>query len=445
VPRRIGILGHVGNQNLGDEAIIAAVIQNVRDRIPAAELTGFTTHPDDTGVRHGIPAYPIRRLRRGIPASAPGAKGSVATSPLMPPASSAGPPDARGAIREWLRRVPLLYALGRRAVAAARGVAGGPAEVRFLITSFRRLRRIDLLIVAGSNQLSDYYGGPWGFPYTLFKWSLLARLGGARVAYLSVGAGPIRSLLSRILLGGAVRQAAYRSYRDGGSREAVAALGLRHENAVAPDLAHSLRFERPHREPPPTGAPLTVGINPVPYFDARYWAEEDAHVYDRYVDVLAAFAAWLQGRGHVVRFFPTQLRADAPVIEDVRRRMQEGSSPSARPIPVKPSVGCFKELLALIAEMDLVVAGRFHGIILAHLMGKPTIGIAYRRSTVDLFDDLELAEFAVDIRKLTVEGLAARLTALESHRVEIAERLARRMDEYRETLGRQYDRLLGFG
>src|SRR5215475_1124500 len=62
--RRIGIFGHVGTGNLGDEAILEAAIQGVRGRCPQAELCGFSINPDDTRSRHGIPAFPIRRPRR---------------------------------------------------------------------------------------------------------------------------------------------------------------------------------------------------------------------------------------------------------------------------------------------------------------------------------------------------------------------------------------------
>ena len=49
--KRVGILGHVGNKNLGDEAIIAAVIQGVRRRCPDVWLCGFTANPHDTTAR----------------------------------------------------------------------------------------------------------------------------------------------------------------------------------------------------------------------------------------------------------------------------------------------------------------------------------------------------------------------------------------------------------
>jgi polysaccharide pyruvyl transferase WcaK-like protein len=60
VTRRIAIMGHVGNENLGDEAIISAVIARLRAKAPGVELIAFTSNPDDTTARHGVPAHPIR-------------------------------------------------------------------------------------------------------------------------------------------------------------------------------------------------------------------------------------------------------------------------------------------------------------------------------------------------------------------------------------------------
>ena len=47
----IGILGHCGNANLGDEATIAAVIQNIRTRYPDANIVGPQVLWDDPSKR----------------------------------------------------------------------------------------------------------------------------------------------------------------------------------------------------------------------------------------------------------------------------------------------------------------------------------------------------------------------------------------------------------
>src|SRR5882762_8836181 len=175
---RVGVFGHYGQCNLGDEAIIEAVIQNLRIRWPTVRVTGFSMVPEDTAQRYGIPAYPIRRI--GTSNGATVAKGSV-PSP----------------IRDFLKR----FALLRTLVRASRFVVLLPHELRgefvFLRDSYNLAKEVDFFFISGSNQFMDGWGGVWGYPYTLLKWTVLARLAGARVVFLSVGAGPIR-LWSRI-------------------------------------------------------------------------------------------------------------------------------------------------------------------------------------------------------------------------------------------------------
>src|SRR3979411_3073849 len=61
MPKKIGLLHHVGGGNLGDDASLDAVIHNIKSRWPEAEIFGFTMNPEDTQRRHGIPAYAIRQ------------------------------------------------------------------------------------------------------------------------------------------------------------------------------------------------------------------------------------------------------------------------------------------------------------------------------------------------------------------------------------------------
>ncbi len=74
-PPTIGVFGHYGNQNLGDEAITTAVIQHVIRHWPAARIRGFSVNPADTSERYQVPAFPIRR-----PVHVSGGNKSVAES-----------------------------------------------------------------------------------------------------------------------------------------------------------------------------------------------------------------------------------------------------------------------------------------------------------------------------------------------------------------------------
>src|SRR5262249_50425432 len=52
-------------------------------------------------------------------------------------------------------------------------------ELSFLVSSRRNIKSFDLLIISGGGQLTEK-DGPWGFPYTIFKWVVLARSVGVR-------------------------------------------------------------------------------------------------------------------------------------------------------------------------------------------------------------------------------------------------------------------------
>jgi polysaccharide pyruvyl transferase WcaK-like protein len=352
------------------------------------------------------------------------------------------PPGSRpsGGARAFVRGIPVLGGLLSRLSTLPRRFAETLEEAAFWTVRYRHARRLDLLIVAGSNQLSDYYGGAAGFPYTLWAWSVAARFAGARVAFLSVGAGPIRSRWSGALLKSALSLADVRSYRDAGSVAAVAAIGVPGPHTIAPDLAHGLRV-RPAAAAPPAGP---VVINPLPYFDPRSWAERDAAVYRRYVDTIASFATALRSRGRQVRFVPTQLRADPPVVADILAAMGVSVQEAARAdgLVFAAPVATFDDLVAQLSAARTIVAARFHGALLSQMLGKPTVGIVYRRSTQDLLEDVGQGAYAIDIREMTAERLLERLDALE--RDEGAEeRIQRRLEEYREALAKQYARVWG--
>src|SRR6185312_13292440 len=58
---RIGLLEHCGTGNLGDDATVATVLQQIRTRWPDASVVGLSLDPSDSQHRHGIPTFPIRR------------------------------------------------------------------------------------------------------------------------------------------------------------------------------------------------------------------------------------------------------------------------------------------------------------------------------------------------------------------------------------------------
>lgn len=62
---RVGITGSYGGLNLGDEAVLQAIIAQLRKDLPKVEITVFSRDAEDTKKRHGIErAVPVRKLSR---------------------------------------------------------------------------------------------------------------------------------------------------------------------------------------------------------------------------------------------------------------------------------------------------------------------------------------------------------------------------------------------
>jgi polysaccharide pyruvyl transferase CsaB len=61
---RVGITGSYGGLNLGDEAILHSMIDQLRRELPGVEISVFSRDADDTKKRHGVEAVAVRRLSR---------------------------------------------------------------------------------------------------------------------------------------------------------------------------------------------------------------------------------------------------------------------------------------------------------------------------------------------------------------------------------------------
>jgi polysaccharide pyruvyl transferase WcaK-like protein len=435
--KKIALFTHIGTKNLGDEATLTSLIQNIRQRDPEADLRAFVLYPADTRQRHGIPAFP---LRSGMPAAP-----SVIAEGPGPQPDTGKEGAAAGLVaraKASLRRVPGLLWAWKAAGRCGSGFVGLFRETTFVLRSVPKLAGCDFLIVAGSGQLLDYLGGPWAFPYTCLKWTVLARLRRAQVIFLCVGASPFTSSLGKRFFRWALALASYRSFRDDTSRKLMESIGARGEMHVFPDMVWGLRLAE--STPASRQSPLrTVGINPIPYGDPRLWTESDPAAYDRYVRNTAAFALWLLQNGYAVAFFPTQLRMDPPAIRDILQAMREGSPEElgdrVRVCPVQT----LDDLVEQLTTVDVVVAARFHGVLISYLLNKPALAVCYHKKTEDLMRDVGQAEYALDIRCCDLPELTRRFIALEARSEEVKQEIGWMVAERRRALAGQFDRLFG--
>jgi polysaccharide pyruvyl transferase WcaK-like protein len=414
----------MGGGNLGDDATQTAVMQNIRKRWPNCEICGFTMNPSDTQSRHGIHSYPIR----------------VHTWTLGDQRETQDA-SIKQAIKATVGKYSFLYSLitiiNRIVIKTPRLIF---KELSFLAKSFRVLRSFDILIVSGGGQLLDHWGGPWQFPYTIFKWVFLAKLARVECIVLNVGAGKLTRPLSQYFVRRALSLADYVSFRDKTSKALARDIGFNGEAHVFPDCVYGLDIGAISEGSSDERNRPVVGIAPMAYGDKRVYRENDPNVYNRLVHNLDLFGSWLISKEYRLALFCSDIGVDPPAVEDLRTLIVAGNPAGADSVIVC-SLKSGTDLLRNMASMDYAVTCRFHGVVFAHMLNLPVIAISHHPKVVTLMNDLGLSEYCVDIHTCDMNMLTEAFASLVRNGPAIKRRMADRLAYYEGELSKQFDEL----
>lgn len=398
VPLQVATFGLFGAGNIGNDATLAALLDELRARAPAVGVKCVCTHLPRSAVEADaqwlpLDPAPIRGLWR------------LRFSALMDAyATLAGP--AFG----WLR--------ARRAACM--------------------LRDVDALLIVGTGILDDFGMQPWQVPSCLLAWCKAAKMLGKPLHFVAVGAGPIRRKPNRTLLLRAVQMSDSRSLRDQTSRSFLAENGIDSNlDQVIPDLAFGLvRPTDAIRKPLAT--PRVVGLGVMGYFG---WAADPAKgrgLYARYIDEISAFAVSLLRAGYDLRVLVGEIPTDLKAVQDLTERI--GSlAPEHLAHFSAPTIFSVEELLNAIASTDIVVATRYHNVVCALALGRPVVSVGYASKFRSLMENVGLARYCQEIETLDSRALFEQFTDLVSDFDSALRRVAAATDAYRATLSRYYD------
>jgi len=435
-PKRIGLLEHFGTGNLGDDATVATVLQQIRRRWPDVSITGLSLDPSDSEARHGIPCYPIRQ-------------GNLSFSPEPhEPATNSGT-VFKDKLRALLDEYRLLFPIQktRRVFKDLLFLIRKPwhffSELLFLTRSYRVAKSLDLLVVSGGGQLLDAWGGPWAFPYTLFKWVLLAKLAGAKCYFVNVGAGPLRYRLSKWFVRRSLLFAEYVSFRDEKSRALIREIGFKGEAPVVADSAYA--FQVPDYDNKPGDArrtsELVIGVSPMAWRDPRRYWDKDQSSYESFIRTLADFCVRLIRSHHRLRLFSSDIWFDSQAIVDLEAAIKSELTIDTSPWIIHEPIKGIDEFFSQLSQVDCLVTCKFHGVVFGHLMNVPLMAIAHHPKVSTLMDDFELTEYCLDISKFDVDGLTETFERLVANLNDLKVRTPRKVAFYRKKLIAQFDHL----
>ena len=375
--RRIVISGAYGHANIGDEAILSALLMVLQSMIPDVSLTVLSYDPVSVGKHYGVTAL------NQIP-SRPSSKGFYQ------------------------------FALS-------------PGSREEIWNGLGEIRRADLFVIGGGGLLHDYWTSRkalWLDKFLLYGGSIshwaaqtfMAKAMGKPVMLYAVGVGPVNTKLGKLLMRHVVNKADLITVRDQASKQALDALGI---NGVPVHVTADPAVLLSPADPKVVdrllaangivrqGGPL-IGISVRSWFS--YSLKDRALAQERelwFQGVIAQVADRLiRELGAQIVFVPMQRyrkpHDDVSSSRNIVRLMKHGDQ-----IRIITQRCTPEETMGLLGRMDLVIGMRLHSLILAAAMNVPVIGITYDPKVSSFLEAIDQGAWGVKVESISPERLFA--------------------------------------
>lgn len=402
---RIVLYGHFGSGNIGNDSSLEAMLHAIKKYRPSAEVICICNGPQVIRERFGIETMQIGPAHHG---------------------------EGEGSGNRF---VNLFRKAWRRL----------SSELEFWIQRPRWFRPGDQFIVVGTGAVDDMaVKHPWNAPYELYKWCSVAKLGGARLVFLSVGVGPIMNRVSRFLMLQALKKADYRSYRETIAFDYLKSVGYDTTgDLLYPDLVFSLPEESLPAPKNFSNKPLVVGLGLINYYGWGYDPVNGERIYQEYTSKIKCFVDWLLDQGYIIRIISGDDVDQRPVYEIMEYVVREKTDRQQHLIVEK--ISDVNELFQQIAQTDLVVASRFHNVLCSLMLERPAISLGYHAKNDALMAEMGLGGYCQHIETFTFEKLAEQFESYLSNLDQATQQLHQRQEEYRQLLDEQYRNVLLYG
>lgn len=367
---KIGLIGNYGHRNLGDEALLSGAIISAIEMANLApdNIVVISDDAEDTMRRFGQSGIDVRQFKR--------------------------------LLQGRLLRLPLVLA-----------------------DIFRALRGLDWVVFGGGGLLND--SNRTAVPLFAIT-CLLARLRGARIAWWSIGIGPLHGRMHRRLARRVLASSDFVTVRDQASADIGFDL-LGKSPPIAPDLAHALDM--------PTSVAAddcVVAVSVIPYQKPGSWFAADEKHYAEYCAKMVALVQSLLAYRDdlIVRLFPVSLDQDRSAIDDI---LALGAlSPGSRIEVTKPESP--SDLLEGFKGVSVVVATRLHSAVLATVSGVPLVTIAYQPKVESYTKELAIDTPCFGIDTFAADAVVDSVVAVLEKGEQVGGRIRATNTERRESI-----------
>lgn len=351
--RTVLVTGYYGFGNTGDEAILSALVEGLRQRVPSARLLVTSGDPGQTRQRYGVEALPWR-------------------DPLS--------------LSEGVRRSDLVVIGGGGLFQDYGGIEAGT-------------------LLTPRHGGVTFYAGP----------AILAALAYKPVALYGLGFGPLSSPEARRIVRAVAGAATRLSVRDAASRALLGQIGVAESTiSVTADPAFLLACEHVRPEDILIGMGLEPKA-PIVGVALRPWSR-GAEPAAWEPAVAAALDRFVERTGGTLLFVPFEKSPwtdddDFALASRLRRRLSHPDRAAVLSGLLAP-----RDTASLLAGCDLVLGMRFHAAVFALTGGTPPVAIAYDPKVEALMTRAGLSDFVEPVDGLSAASLAARLERAHAER-----------------------------
>ncbi|MCC7374087.1 MAG: polysaccharide pyruvyl transferase family protein [Verrucomicrobiales bacterium] len=292
--------------------------------------------------------------------------------------------------------------------------------------------------ICGGDSFSDIYGFQRFFFRSLP--TILVILIRGEIVLFPQTYGPFKTRIAQGIAGWIVRRASMALARDKVSLEVARSLGATPDRSkFCPDVAFTLPIERPENPaiepplPPATGARCLVGLNVSGLlFHGGY---SRANMFDLKMDypafVRGLVERLLQSPENRVLLVPHTFAPPGRVESDNGACAElRAALPAALQERVHLVTHGYDQhqIKGVIGMCDFFIGSRMHACIAALSQGIPTIGVAYSRKFVGVFESVGVASWVVDGKSTTGPEAIDQILALLSQRETVKADLKRGVD-----------------
>jgi polysaccharide pyruvyl transferase WcaK-like protein len=240
----------------------------------------------------------------------------------------------------------------------------------------------------------------------------------------------------------ALQMADYRSYRENTAFRYLRRSGYDTSgDLLYPDLVFSLPGESVPTSQEASCAARTVGVGLINYCGWRHDAQGGDAIYRQYVAKMKCFVLCLLSKGFTIRIMSGDRTDQRPVAEVAGCVHDQGNAAWSQRLITEP-IACVDDLLRQMAQVDMVVASRFHNVLCALMVGVPVISVGYHEKNRELMQEMGLEKYCQDIEDFTCEKLMEQCESYASEWKQAAQRIHRKKEVYRDLLNEQYCKIL---